>query len=54
MMFHTAQRWLKYNSIQNLNSQKTPHPSSYRAMGYVRILEKIDRVKTAPHRTLCQ
>ena len=51
-ILHTALRWQRQNVDQTLNSQLTRHTSPSRAsygVSVARILEKIDRVITAPH-----
>ena len=49
MILHIPLQWLGQNTNKSLNTQIIPH-SNGRAMGcFFRILEKIDRVITAPH-----
>ena len=51
-ILHTSLQWLGQNTNKRLNLQKTHYTSPYRAsygVSYARILEKIDRVMTAPH-----
>ena len=51
-ILHSTLRWQWQNISQTLDSQKTPHTSPLRAssgVSFVRILEEIDRVITAPH-----
>ena len=52
MVLHTALRWQWQNVDETSNSQQTPHTSPSRAsygVSVVRILEKIERIITAPH-----
>ena len=52
MIFHTSLLWLRQSMNQSLNPQNTSHTTPYWAsygMYFVRILEKIDQVITAPH-----
>ena len=55
MIFHTSLQKLGQNINQRLNPQKTPHTSPWRArygVSFVNVLEKNDRVITAPHCTI--
>ena len=46
MILYTVYQWLRQNIKKILYSEKTPHtPPVY----FVRVWEKIERVKTAPH-----
>ena len=52
MVLHTSLQEVRQNINERLNPQKTPHTSPGRTsyvLSFVNILEKIDRLITAPH-----
>ena len=54
MILHTALQELRQNINQRLNPQNTPHTSTWRSnyrVYFMNMLEKTDRVITAPHCT---